>query len=102
RCLRDGAGMIKQKSQILCAWFLLWDLAMTGLAWLLAYFLRLEPGLLALNKEPPSFALCFTNLPLVVLLGALAYRLTDQYAVHRFRRLREERFSVLQGLGVMD
>ena len=28
----DGARMIKQKSQILAAWFLVWDLGMTALA----------------------------------------------------------------------
>ncbi len=97
----DGARMIKQKSQILSAWFLVWDLAMTAAAWVAAYYLRFEAGLLPLDKPPPPFALCFETLPLVVLLGALAYRLTGQYRVGRFRRLREELLSILRGTALM-
>src|SRR5207249_315336 len=44
----DGAWMIRQKSQILCAWFLVWDLGMTVLAWLVAYYIRFESGLIPL------------------------------------------------------
>ena len=97
----DGARMIKQKSQILCAWFLVWDLGMTALAWVWAYYLRFESGLLPLTKEPLSYDLCFQSLPLVLLLSALAYRVTGQYRVGRFRRLREELFSILRGTSLM-
>jgi Undecaprenyl-phosphate glucose phosphotransferase len=93
--------MIKQKSQILCAWFLVCDLGMAALAWVWAYSLRFEWNWLPLDKTPPSFSLCFQTLPLVLLLSALAYRLTGQYRVGRFRRLREELFSVLRGTGLM-
>jgi Undecaprenyl-phosphate glucose phosphotransferase len=97
----DGARMIKQKSQILCAWFLVWDLGMTAVAWVWAYRLRFESQLLPLEKETPPFNLCFQSLPLVVLLSALAYRLTGQYHVGRFRRLREELWSILRGTALM-
>src|SRR5438552_1551708 len=93
--------MIKQKSQILCAWFLVWDLGMTALAWVWAYTLRFESRWLPLDKDPPSFALCFESLPLVLLLSALAYRLTGQYRIGRFRRLREELLSILRGTALM-
>jgi Undecaprenyl-phosphate glucose phosphotransferase len=93
--------MIRQKSQILSAWFLVWDLSMTALAWVGAYYLRFNAGLFSLDKEPPPFELCWQNLPLVLLLGALAYRLTGQWRVGRFRRLREELLSVLRGAGLM-
>ncbi len=93
--------MIKQKSQILCAWFLVWDLAMAALAWIWAYWLRFDANLLPLSKEAPPFDLCFQSLPLVLLLSALAYRLTGQYRVGRFRRLREELFSILRGTALM-
>jgi Undecaprenyl-phosphate glucose phosphotransferase len=93
--------MIKQKSQILCAWFLVWDLGMTALAWVWAYDLRFESIWPPVDKAPPSFALCFQSLPLVLLLSALAYRLTGQYRVGRFRRLREELLSILRGTGLM-
>jgi Undecaprenyl-phosphate glucose phosphotransferase len=93
--------MIKQKSQILSAWFLVWDLAMTALAWVWAYNLRFEAQLLPINKPPPTFEQCFQTLPLVVLLSALAYRLTGQYRVGRFRRLREELLGILRGTALM-
>src|SRR5260370_40945367 len=41
------------------------------------------------------------NLALVVLLAALSYRLTGQYAVHRLRRLREEVVCVLKGTALL-
>src|SRR5438874_3063295 len=97
----DGARMIKQKSQILCAWFLVWDLGMTALAWVGSYYLRFESGLLPLDREPPAFVLCLHSLPMVLLLSALAYRLTGQYRIGRFRRLREELFSIGRGTCLM-
>jgi Undecaprenyl-phosphate glucose phosphotransferase len=93
--------MIRQKSQILSAWFLVWDLCTTGLAWVGAYYLRFEAGIFPLDKEPPAFSLCYQNLPLVLILSALAYRFTGQWRVGRFRRLREELMSVLRGTSLM-
>jgi Undecaprenyl-phosphate glucose phosphotransferase len=93
--------MIKQKSQILSAWFLVWDLALSALAWVVAYELRFESGLVSLDQEPPPFAVCVQGLPMVLLLSAVAYRLTGQYRVGRFRRLREELFSILRGTSLM-
>src|SRR5689334_1495742 len=86
--------MIKRKSQILCLWFLFWDLAGTAMAWLLAYYLRVESGLVALEKEPPSWEQCYANLPMVVVLALMAYHVTGQYVLHRFRRVREEVVAV--------
>ncbi len=93
--------MIYKKSQILCAWFLIGDLVVTVFAWILAYHVRFDSGWFALDKEAPDAALCYRNIPLVLILSALAFRLTDQYVIHRFRRLREELFSVLKGAAMM-
>lgn len=93
--------MIQRKSQILILWFLAWDLALTALAWVAAYLVRFDSGLLPVDKETPDIALCLQKLPLVLLVSAAAYRWTGQYQVHRFRRLREELFSVLKGTGLM-
>src|SRR5438067_1731566 len=94
--------MIRRSSQLLCVWFLLWDLALTAACWVGAYYLRFESGWLPLHKERPDFTLCWRNLPLVVLLSAVAYRLTGQYAIHRLRRLREEVVSVVKGTALMS
>ena len=94
--------MIRQRSQILCAWFLVWDLILTGLAWVGAYYLRFDTGWIPITKQSPDAYLCWLNLPLVVLLAAIAYHLTGQYAIHRLRRLREEVVCVLKGTALLS
>jgi Undecaprenyl-phosphate glucose phosphotransferase len=94
--------MILQRSQILCAWFLAWDLILTGVSWISAYYARFETGWIPIYKETPNAFLCWRNLPLVVLLAAVAYRLTGQYTIHRLRRLREEVICVLKGTALLS
>ena len=93
--------MIKHKSQILCIWFLFCDLALTAAAWLISHFLRFESGWFDVDKTPPTFEMCWKNIPLVLLVSLLAYHLTGQYMIHRFRRLREEFVSVFLGAALM-
>src|SRR5438309_589797 len=54
-----GAAMIKRSSQVLGGWFLLWDLILTGLAWLGAYYLRFTSGLIPIYKPAPDANLCW-------------------------------------------
>jgi Undecaprenyl-phosphate glucose phosphotransferase len=89
--------MFKRSSQILAVWFVFWDLAITAVAWVGAYFVRFESGWLPVFKETPNLVLCLRNLPLVIIFAAFAYRLTGQYTIHRLRRLREEVIGVLKG-----
>src|SRR5438093_13713625 len=96
-----GETMMNRNSQLLCAWFVGWDLALTALAWLAAYYLRFESGWLPVTKERPDFDLCWRNLPLVIVLAAVSYRVAGQYHVHRLRRSREEMVSVLRGIALM-
>jgi Undecaprenyl-phosphate glucose phosphotransferase len=94
--------MIRQRSQILCAWFLLWDLLLTAAAWVGAYYLRFEVGWIPVTKDQPGAYLCWLYLPLVVVLAGVAYRLTGQYAVHRLRRFREEVVCVVKGTALLS
>src|ERR1700719_2998021 len=94
--------MFKRSSQILCVWFLVWDLTLTAAAWLGAYYLRFQSGWIPVYKPTPAFELCSRNLPLVILLPAVAYRLTGQYTIHRLRRVREEVVSVAKGVALMS
>jgi Undecaprenyl-phosphate glucose phosphotransferase len=80
---------------------LLCDLSLTAVAWLGAYYLRFDLGWIPTSKTPPDVALCWRNLPLVVLLAGIAYQVTGQYAVHRLRRLREEFICVLKGTALL-
>ncbi len=93
--------MIKRKSQLLSLWFVTWDLAVTAAAWVGAYYVRFHSGWVPLTAEVPDIALCWGNLPLVLLLAGTAYRLTGQYVIHRMRRLREEVISVCKGTALM-
>ena len=94
--------MFKRKSQILGLWFLFWDLAATAGAWLLAFYLRVLSGLFPLSKAAPSLEECCASLPMVMVLALVAYQLTGQYAIHRFRRFREEVVAVLKGVFLME
>src|SRR5437868_4547828 len=88
--------MIRRSSQPLCASFLTSDLFVTAAAWVGAYRLRFS-GWLPVTKTPPDVALCWGNLPLVVLLAAVAYHYAGQYQIHRLRRFREEMVAVCKG-----
>jgi Undecaprenyl-phosphate glucose phosphotransferase len=88
--------MIKHRSQLLVPWFMLWDLLLTGAAWVGAYYLRFETGWIPLTKEPADVVLCWRDLPLVLLLALIANHVTGQYAIDRLRRLREEFLGVLK------
>ncbi|MBI3823489.1 MAG: undecaprenyl-phosphate glucose phosphotransferase [Planctomycetes bacterium] len=93
--------MLKNKSQIICLWFLCCDLVLTVAAWLLSHWLRFESGWFEVDKTPPTFDLCWKNIPLIMLLSLLAYHFTSQYQINRFRRLREEFVSVFLGTVLM-
>jgi Undecaprenyl-phosphate glucose phosphotransferase len=93
--------MIKRRSQILAAWFLLWDLTLAAAAWVAAYYLRRTLGLPE-GKEMPNVSLCWRMLPLVVLHAAIAFRLTGQYRIHRLRRFREELVGVVNGTALLS
>jgi Undecaprenyl-phosphate glucose phosphotransferase len=92
--------MIRRSSQPLAVWFSASDLALTALAWVGAYHLRFG-GWLPVTKDQPSFTLCLRNLPLVLVLAAVAYRLAGQYLVHRLRRFREEMVAVVKGAALL-
>ncbi len=88
--------MIKRRSQLLTASFLVCDLFMTVLAWYGAYYIRFDLDFIPVTKTPPDPALLWANLPVVLLLAAFAFHATGQYAIHRLRRLREEVIGVLK------
>jgi Undecaprenyl-phosphate glucose phosphotransferase len=92
-----GWFMLKRSSQVLCVWFVLSDLLLTGAAWVGAYYLRFASGWIPIRKTPPDAYLCWRNLPVVLLLAMISYQLTGQYRIHRLRRLREEVVGVLKG-----
>ncbi len=89
--------MIKQRSQVLCMWFLICDLLLVGTAWIGAYYLRFETGWIPLIKDRADVWLCWSDLPLVLLLAAGCFHFTGQYHIDRLRRLRDEVVCVVKG-----
>jgi Undecaprenyl-phosphate glucose phosphotransferase len=94
--------MLKRSSQALGVWFLASDVVLTGGAWLAAYYLRFASGWIPVTKDAPDATLCWHSLPLVVVLGAVAFQLTGQYTIHRMRRFREELLGVLKGTALLS
>jgi Undecaprenyl-phosphate glucose phosphotransferase len=92
---------MQRSSQLVRAWFFGSDLVLTGIAWLLAYYLRFHSGWFPHYREPGDFTLCWHNLPLILALALAAYQMTGQYSIDRLRRLREEALSVLKGTGLL-
>src|SRR5262245_1784583 len=93
--------MVRRVSQSLVAWFLLWDLLLPAGAWSAACWLRFHAGLFSTPRGVPDFILYLRTLPLVLLVGMVAYRLAGMYEVHRLRRFREEVAAVAKGVGLM-
>ncbi len=95
--------MIARTSEPLRAWFQGWDLIATALAWLAADFVRLRSGWLPITApDAPPFAQCLGQLPLVLLLGVVAYRVSQMYDVTRLSRFREELYHVLKGVALLS
>src|SRR5436190_24015890 len=94
--------MTRRTSHTLTVWFVLWDLALTAVAWVASYWVRFHSGLIAFDPElQPAFVLYLASLPLVVILAAVSYRVVGMYEIHRLRRFREELVAVTQGVGLM-
>ena len=93
--------MVRRVNQSLIAWFLLWDLALASAAWLAAYSLRFHSGWFKAPRGVPDFLLYLRTLPLVLLVGMIAFRLAGMYEVHRLRRFREELAAVGRGVALM-
>jgi Undecaprenyl-phosphate glucose phosphotransferase len=93
--------MIRRRTQPLAVWFQTCDLLLSAAAWLGAYGLRFS-GLFSIPKDQPDFQLCWRNLPLVVVMAAVAFRLAGQYRIHRLRRLREEVAAIAKGAALLS
>jgi Undecaprenyl-phosphate glucose phosphotransferase len=90
--------MVNRSSQPLRIGFLILDVAVTVMAWLGAYWVRFESGLIPLYFDQPDFSHCVGGLPLVVIMALVCYRHARQYEVHRLTRFREETVAVAKGV----
>ena len=93
--------MVKRSSQPLIVWFAIGDIVVTILAWVGAYLLRFDTGIPLVNNHQPAFELCVENLPLVLVLALVSFRIAGQYEIHRLTRFREEMYAVGKGVGLL-
>ncbi len=91
--------MYRRHGDKLVVVFLACDLAVTAGVWLGAYLLRF--GLLPSPKGVPDFPLVLRGLPIVLLLAAVAYRVSGLYEIHRLRQLPRELGVVLKASGLL-
>ena len=89
--------MIRRVSQTLALALLIGDLFAIGAAWVCAYYLRFSGEIIAVEKNVPEEQLMWESLPVVLILGAFAYRLAGQYKIDRLRRFREEVVAAFNG-----
>jgi Undecaprenyl-phosphate glucose phosphotransferase len=92
--------MIRRRTQPLAVWFQFCDLGLTAAAWVGAYLLRFS-NLFPEAIDAPSFDLCLRNLPLVLVMAAVAFRIAGLYQIHRLRRLREEMIAIFKGAALL-
>ncbi len=90
--------MVNRSSQPLKVWFVVGDVLVAVAAWLAAYWLRFEAGLLELYHDQPNFELCLGGMPLVVVLSLACFRYAGLYDIHRMTRFREEGFAIAKGV----
>ncbi|HET7292096.1 MAG TPA: undecaprenyl-phosphate glucose phosphotransferase [Vicinamibacteria bacterium] len=87
--------MLRVQANRLPAIYVLTDLVVTGLAWLLAFVLRFELGLLPAPKGVPPFDQYLLLMPLIVLVWPGVLYFHGLYQVRRGRSRIDEFFSIL-------
>jgi exopolysaccharide biosynthesis polyprenyl glycosylphosphotransferase len=91
--------MYRRHGNKLALVFLACDLGVTSGVWIGAYFLRF--ALLPSPDGVPDFPLVLQGLPMVLLLAAVAYRLSGLYEIHRLRQLPRELGVVCKASGLL-
>ncbi|MBL8826407.1 MAG: undecaprenyl-phosphate glucose phosphotransferase [Planctomycetaceae bacterium] len=91
--------MYRRHGQKIGVVFLLVDLLVTSAAWLAAYWLRYS--LWPAPHGVPEIDIVAASLPTVLVLAAVAYRLSGLYEVHRLRELPRELGTVCRASGLL-
>ncbi len=91
--------MYRRHGQKLGLVFLACDLSVTAASWFAAYFLRY--GLWPSPHGVPGLPLVADQLPTILLLAGVAYRLCGLYEIHRLRELPRELGVVFQASGLL-
>ncbi|RPJ72012.1 MAG: undecaprenyl-phosphate glucose phosphotransferase [Acidobacteria bacterium] len=89
--------MVKRYNRLLAAIHVLSDALLAGVAFVLAYVLRFETGLVPVTKGYPPFIQYVWVLPAIMLLVPFAYYLQGLYRLRRGRLRVDDFFAVFVG-----
>jgi Undecaprenyl-phosphate glucose phosphotransferase len=89
--------MVKRWNRLLVAFFVLTDSLFGMIAFVLAYVVRFDTGLIEAPKGHPPFAQYINVLPLIGLLVPLAYQVQGIYRLRRGRTRVDDFFAVFVG-----
>jgi Undecaprenyl-phosphate glucose phosphotransferase len=89
--------MVKRWNRLLVAFFVLTDSLFGMIAFVLAYVLRFDTGLIEAPKGYPPFTQYFNVLPLIGILVPLAFQVQGIYRLRRGRTRVDDFFAVFVG-----
>ncbi|MDO8795408.1 MAG: hypothetical protein Q7J25_12390, partial [Vicinamibacterales bacterium] len=89
--------MVKRYNRLLVAFYVISDALLAGWAFILAYGIRFESGLIPVSKGYPPIDQYVGVLPFVVALTPLAFHLQGTYRLRRGRSRVDDFFGVLVG-----
>ena len=89
--------MVKRYNRLLVAFYVLTDALLASWAFVLAYGIRFESGLIAAPKGQPPLGNYINILPFVALLTPLAFQIQGAYRLRRGRSRVDDFFAVLIG-----
>jgi Undecaprenyl-phosphate glucose phosphotransferase len=89
--------MVRRYNRLLVAFYVITDALLAMWAFLLAYGIRFESGLVPVTKGYPPIENYFNILPFVALLTPLAFQIQGIYRLRRGRSRVDDFFAVLVG-----
>jgi Undecaprenyl-phosphate glucose phosphotransferase len=89
--------MVKRHNRLLVAFYVLSDVMLGMVAFILAYLVRFESGLLPVTKGLPPFGQYVNILPFIGILVPFAFHVQGLYRLRRGRSRVDDFFAVLVG-----
>jgi Undecaprenyl-phosphate glucose phosphotransferase len=89
--------MVKRHNRLLVAFYVLSDVMLGMIAFILAYLVRFESGLLPVTKGLPPFGQYANILPFIGILVPFAFHVQGLYRLRRGRSRVDDFFAVLVG-----
>ncbi|MEQ1574799.1 MAG: undecaprenyl-phosphate glucose phosphotransferase [Vicinamibacterales bacterium] len=89
--------MVRRHNRLLVAFYVVSDALLAAWAFLLAYGIRFESGLIPVTRGYPPIEQYFNVLPFVAVLTPLAFQLQGVYRLRRGRSRIDDFFAVLIG-----